>query len=326
MSGSRSILFGILLGTLFALGVLSSPAARAQSDYPSRPVRIVVPYAAGGSTDVFARLIGTRMGERLKQPFVVENKPGANGVIGAEFVAKAPADGYTLISSGAVVYSQAFLRNAPFEFLRDFTPVSLWYSGGLYLFVSAALPVRTVKEFIDYAKANPGKVNYGSPAPNTMLGMEMFRRAAGIDLTHVPYKGAAPTTTALLAGEVQITLDSLASYKSLVDAGRLRVLAVTANERASVLPNVPTLGESGITPIKAGFHGGVWAPTGTAPSIVDRLNQVVVEVMRLPDVQEPIRAAGMIPESSTPEVFRQRIQAETDFWMMAAKLTGYRPD
>jgi tripartite-type tricarboxylate transporter receptor subunit TctC len=326
MSGPRRVLIRIALGALATLAVLSSQATRAQSDYPSRPVRIIVPYAAGGSTDVFARLIGTKMGERLKQPFVVENKPGANGVIGAEFVARSPADGYTLISSGAVVYSPAFLRNAPFEFLRDFTPVSLWYSGGLYLFVSAALPVRTVKEFIDYAKANPGKVNYGSPAPNTMLGMEMFRRAAGIDLTHVPYKGAGPTTTALLAGEVQITLDSLASYKSLVDAGRLRVLAVTANERASVLPNVPTLAESGVTPLKAGFHGGLWAPTGTAQAIVERLNQVVIEVIRLPDVQEPIRAAGMIPESSTPGVFRQRIQAETEFWMTAAKVTGYRPD
>jgi len=303
-----------------------APAVMAQADYPSRPVRIVVPYPPGGTVDVFARIVGDKMGERLKQSFIVENKAGGNGIIGAEYALHAAPDGYTLLSSGAVVYSSAFVRNPPFDFLREFTPISQIYYGGLFFFVRADLPARNMKEFVDYARANPGKVNYGSPAPNTMLAMEVFKRQNNIDMLHVPYKGAGPTTAALLGGEVQVTLDTYTSYRSLVEAGKLRALAVTSDARAPALPGVPTLAEGGLPVLKAGSHGGFWAQAATPRDVVDKLNRAMVEVMKRPDVQEPLRASGVVPEGSTPEALRQAIVTEQEFWVSAAKTANYQPD
>jgi tripartite-type tricarboxylate transporter receptor subunit TctC len=308
------------------VALLASSTAAAQSDYPSRPVRMVVPYTTGGPADTVARLVAAKMGERLKQPVVVENRPGAGAMIGGEAVVRSAPDGYTILSVGGAVYSRVFVKSPPFEVMRDLVPVSRTYGGGLMLLVNGAVPARTLREFIDWAKANPGKVNFGHGAPNALLANEALKRRVGIDATAVAYKGAAPVAVALAAGDVHASMDSPLPYMPHMQSGKVRALAVGTDERLAILPDVPTMAEAGLPGYKAEFNGGIWVPAGTPRDIVDKLNAAIVEAVRSPEVQEPIRRAGLFAASSTPEGFRQIVQAEIDFWAAAAKLANFQPE
>jgi tripartite-type tricarboxylate transporter receptor subunit TctC len=323
---SLRMLASCMVSLLASLTMLVSSPAPAQSDYPNRAIRMVVPYAAGGSSDTVARLLAAKMGDRLKQPVVVENRPGAGALIGGEAVVRAAPDGYTILSVGGSVYSRVFVKNPPFELMRDLAPISRTYAGGLMLMVSGALPVRNVREFVDYAKANPGKLNYGYPATNVLLAMEAFKGRAGFDATDVAYKGAAPIATALSTGEVHVTIDSPLPYVGFIQSGRVRALAIASDQRLAMFQDVPTMSEAGVSGYKAEFNGGLWAPAATPQDIIAKLNAAVVEVVKLNDVQDPVRKAGMYTASSTPEGFRQIVQAEIDFWAQAAKAANFQPE
>ena len=311
---------------LLATGLAAGGALAAESDYPSRPIRLVVPYATGGSTDVLARLVAAKMGERLKQSMIVENKPGANAVIGGQIVARSAPDGYTLLSVGGSNYSSVMMKDPPIDIMKDFAPVGMIYYGAHFLMINADIPARTIREFITYTKANPGKVNFSSAAPNSMLAMELFKKAAGLEMVHVPYKGAGPAAVALLTGEVHATMNFLLAYQSYVESGKVRALAVAADERFPAAPSVPTMSEAGLPGFRIVYNGGLWAPAGTPRNVIEVLNRVVADIVKLQEVRDPILAGGLLPKSATPEAFRQAVQAEIEFWAGAAKLVGYKPE
>lgn len=309
-----------------AVALCAAGVAQAQSDYPNKPIRMVVPYAPGGPADTVARLIAGKMAERLKQPVVAENRPGAGALIGGEAVAKAAPDGYTILSVGGAVYSRVFVKNPPFEVMKDLTPISRTYGGGLLLLVNGQVPARTLKEFLEYAKANRGKLNYGHSASNSMLAMEAFKKMAGIEGTAIAYKGAAPVALALAAGDIQMAIDAPLPFMPHLQSGKVRALALGADQRMALLPDVPTMAEAGMPGYKAEFNGGLWAPAGTPREIIEKLNAAVVEAIKSNDVQEPVRKAGMFAASTTPEGFRQVVQGEIDFWAAAAKIANYQPE
>lgn len=297
----------------------------AQSEYPNRPIRMIIPYTVGGPADAVARLLASKMSDALKQPVIADNRPGANALIGGDVVVKSPPDGYTILSVGGAVYSRVFVKNPPFELMRDLAPISRTYAGGLLLFINAQVPARTVKEFVEYARANPGKLNFGHSASNSMLAMAAFNKLAGITGTLVSYKGGAPVALALAAGDIQGAMDSPLPYTPHLQAGKIRALAIASDQRLAILPEVPTMSEAGF-PYKAEFNGGLWAPAGTPRPIIERLNATVVDAVRSPDVVEAVRRTGSYAAGSTPEGFRQIVQAEIDFWADAAKTANFQPE
>jgi len=309
-----------------AVALCAAGGAQAQSDYPNKPIRMIIPYAPGGPADTVARLVANKMAERLRQPVVVENRPGAGALIGGEAVVKAAPDGYTILSVGGAVYSRVFVKNPPFELMRDLAPISRTYAGGLLLLINGQIPARTLREFIDYAKANRGKLNYGHGAPNAMLAMEALNRRGGIEGTPVAYKGAAPVALGLATGDIHMTMDAPLPYMPHILSGKVRAIALGSDQRMALLPDVPTMAEAGLPGYKAEFNGGLWAPTGTPRDIVERLNAAVVEAVKAPEVQDPVRRAGMFAASSTPEGWRQIVQAEIDSWAEAAKIAKYQPE
>jgi tripartite-type tricarboxylate transporter receptor subunit TctC len=314
-----------LMKLFLAGAMLLAGSAIAQTDYPSRPIRMIIPYTVGGPADTVARLLAAKMADALKQSFIADNRPGGNALIGGDVVVKSAPDGYTILSVGGAVYSRVFVKNPPFELMRDLAPISRTYAGGLLLFVNAQVPARTVKEFIDYARANPGKLNFGHSASNSMLAMAAFNKLAGITGTLVSYKGGAPVALALAAGDIQAAMDSPLPYMPHLQAGKIRALAIASDQRLATLSEVPTMNEAGF-PYKAEFNGGLWAPAGTPRLIIDRLNATVVEALKNPEVVEAIRRTGSYAASSTPEGFRQVVQGEIDFWADAAKTANFQPE
>jgi len=311
-----------------ALGLLAwfLAAGAALADYPDRPVRMVVPYAPGGPTDVVARIFGEQLNKQLSTSFIVENRPGANAVVGADMVAKAPADGYTLLFTGGSSLTPVFTRNLPFELMKAFTPVSLVYNGTLYIFLNADVPAKTLPELIAYSKANPGKVNYASNAGTVQILGAVMQKQSGMDILVVPYKGAGPATTAVVANESQFTITALQAFKPHVDAGKVRIIALLAKTRSPLTPDVPTVVESGHPELVAGFATGVWAPFGTPADAIAKLNRAINTVAAMPEVKERVRPlVGADPQGSTPEGFRQVVQDEINFYANAAKLANYEP-
>jgi len=303
--------------------VMFSPA-QAQDRFPSRPIRIVVGYSAGGGNDIFARLISTRMSERLGQPVVVENRPGAESAIAAELVARSPADGYTLLSgaSGPMTVAPAMhskLKYSP----KDFVPISIIGEYSLMLVVSSQMPVKSVKELIEYAKANPAKVNYSSTAPPFQLVTELFKQKTGTKFEHIPYKGGADAVNAVASGEVTMAINNVPTISIQLKSGRLRGLAVTTAERMPGWPEVPTMSEAGVTDMVFNLWIGLVAPAATPPAIVRRLQQEVAYAVRLPDTREKMRTLGITPVGNTSEEFGAIIAAELKRWTeiaTAAKL------
>ena len=318
-------------GWIAALLCAAALPAFGQSSWPAKPVRIVVPYPPGGPVDVSARLLAPKLQESLGQPFLVENKPGAGGNIGADFVAKSAPDGYTL-GMGAIAthaINPALMANVPYDPIRDFRHLALVVQVPNVLVVNPELPARSVKELIALAKAQPGKLDFasGSTGSTGHLAGELFKQMTGTYMVHIPYKGAPPAVADLLAGRVHLMFDNLASALPNVRAGKLRALAVTTMRRSSALPDLPTLDESGLKGFDMTTWWGLMGPAKLPPDVVQRLSVEILKAMDSADVRERLRAMGM--EGSpvrTPEQFTAFVEAEAKLYARLVKVSGAKPD
>ena len=311
-----------------ALVALTAPAA-AQT-YPVKPVRLVVPFPPGGSLDFAGRLIAQKLTETWNQPVVVENKPGAGGNIGADLVAKAPADGYTILLGALSTHAvnPSLYAKMPYDAAKDFAPITLIAVTPNVLVVNASSPVQNVKEFIAYTKANPGKLSFGSGSNGSAghLAGELYKVETGTDAVHIPYKGAAPATQALLAGDTQFMFDNLANAMAQVKGGKLRALAVTTAKRSSLAPELPTMAEAGLPGFDISTWYGLFAPAGTPPAIVARWNADVTRILNMPDVRARLVADGAEPAPNSPEQFAQFIAAELTKYARIVKVSGAKVD
>lgn len=313
----------------FAALAISCGAAFAQP-FPQRTVKLVVGFPPGGGVDIIARTISQALSDRLGQPVIVENRPGAGGNIAAELVAHAPADGYTLlVSAVSSLAISASLYKAPrYDLMKDLTPVAVVASVPNVLVVHPSIKVSNVKEFIAYVKANPGKVNFGSAGSGTTVHFagELFKSMASLDMVHVPYKGAAPAMADLLGGQVQVMFDFLSAAAPQIKSGKLRALAVTSTTRSPVLPNVPTIAEAGLPGYNVLGSFGVMAPTGTPVEVVSRLNREIAAVVNLPEVKEHLLSYAATPEQLSPAEFAQVLKAEVAKWAKIVDATGVKLD
>ena len=320
----RRAVTGAALAALAALAL--APAARAQQAYPNRPIRLVVPYPAGGTTDILARLAAMQLGERLGQSVVVDNRAGASGAIGASEVARAAPDGYTLLMATASSHgiNSALYRKLPYDAVKDFAPVTLLASTPNIIVVNPAVPARNLRELIALAKAQPGRLNFGSTSlgGSPHMSAELLKMQAGIDIVHVPYKGAAPMLADLLGGQVQIGFDNLPSTINFVNTGKVRAIAVTTPQRWPGAPDIPTVAESGVLGYEVSGWFGLLAPAGTPQAIRDTLQQALAAAVRQPDVAQRMLELGAQPIASTPEDFGRRIPLEVRKWQDVVKATG----
>ena len=288
---------------LLALALLVFASAALAQSYPSKPIRFVVGFPPGGSADPTARIVGAALAESLGQPVVVENRPGGDSAIGAEYVSRQAPDGYTLFfGSNSAMTAAVALKKAPlYDPLKDFSPIGLVGRATFFFDVPATEPAKTLQEFISYARANPGKLNYGTGNPLSILSNVQIMNAAGIEMVHVPYKGEGPLTPDLVAGRVQSAILSNPAGIELVKSGRLRALAVLADQRSGLLPDVPTFAEAGLPQITVRQWAGVYGPAKLPREIVERLNKEVTAVVKRPDVVAKMQTYGYAAESSTPE-------------------------
>jgi tripartite-type tricarboxylate transporter receptor subunit TctC len=321
--------------TITALLALALPCALwaggagAQS-WPSKPVRVVVPFAPGGTADTLGRLVAHSLGERFKENFVIENRGGAGGVVGSEIVAKAAPDGYTLVVSGVASHciAPALSKNFPFDPLRDFTHIALFGGPPGVLVVNPSLPATDLKQFIAYARAEKGKLAYGSPGNGTQghLIAEQLKQVTGIEMTHVPYKGASLAVSDLIAGHVMVTSTTLTTAASQIKSGRARALAVTSLKRVPDFPEIPTFAELGFPELTASIWFSLSGPAGMPPEIVNRLNAEVRRVLQLPDVRERLRPEGIEPGDLDPQQFTAFVAAELKRWAPVVRASGARAD
>jgi tripartite-type tricarboxylate transporter receptor subunit TctC len=306
--------FSALGARMLAWILLLASAHVSAASYPDHPIRLIVPFAAGGGNDTVARLVSQGLAAELGQPVVVENRPGAGGVVGAEAAARAPADGYTLFLGG--VGSHAINPNLhehlPYDSIKDFAPISLIASAPLILVVHPSVPAHSVRELVALAKAQPGRLNYASNGngSSSHLSAVMFASLTGVDMVHVPYKGLAPALTDLLSSQVQLMFSSVVAIVPQVKAGKLRALAVSSKERLSLLPDLPTVAEAGVPGYQSSSWYGILAPAGTPVEIVMRLNAALVKVIAQPDVRAALAKEGADPVGNSPEAFGAFIQAE----------------
>ena len=304
--------------------------ASAQSAYPNKPLRFIVPFAAGGPTDVLARVIGQKLGESLGQPVVVENRPGAGGNIASDYVAKAPPDGYTLIlgTVGTHAINASLYSKLPFDTARDFAPIALVASATIVMVVHQSVPAATVKEFVALAKSRPHPFSMASPGSGTPqhLAGELFKTVTAVDMAHIPYKGAAPALNDILGGQVSVGFVSLPAALPHVKAGKLRALGVTAAKRSVVAPDVPTIAESGAPGYEVENWYGVLAPAGTPREIVNRLNAEIIKLLHAKDVKELLNNQGFEVLQSTPDQFAAFSKTEFEKWAKLVKLSGATAD
>lgn len=312
----RALLVMLACSTLFGAGAVHGQG------FPSKPVRLIVPYPPGGLTDVVARLMGQRAGTLLGQPVVVENRPGASTIIGAELVAKSAPDGYTLLMAAntTLATNPMVFKSLPYK-VSDFVPVAIASRVPQILAAHPSVPVSSVQELVAYSKANPGKVTFatnGQGSSSHLLG-ELFKFLTGADMRDVPYKGSAPMLTALLAGEVGLSFDGMPNYVSHIQAGRLKGLGLFSDSRAQTIPNVPTFPELGYKEAALYYWFGVVAPSATPRSVVEKLNSVFNESLQTREVRDRVRAASAYVEPSTPEAFGALIKREADLWERVAR-------
>ena len=303
-----------------ALVALAASAAHAQN-YPTKPIRLVVGYSPGGGNDVMARIVAAKLQDRLGQPVVVENKAGAQSIIAAEFVAKAPPDGYTLLvaPSGPMTINPAIYSKLPYSPREDFAPVSLIAEFPLLLAVTAALPVKTMPELVAHAKARPGEANYASSAAPFQLAAELFNQKTGSKFVHVPFKGSGDAVAAVATGTVIMTISDAGPISAGLQGGTIRALAVTSAARHPAFSGVPTMTEAGIPDMVITLWTGIVAPAGTPAPIIKRLQEEIAEIMRLPDVRERYASLGIDAVSSTPEIYARRIADDIARWTAMAK-------
>ena len=318
-----------LLPPAALLLALVCAGAAAQTGYPSKPVRFIVPSAAGGGTDIIARALAQKLSESLGAQFVVDNRPGAGQMIGIEMAAKSPADGHTiLMAASTLAINPIMYKKVPYDPLRDFAPITQAASLANVLVVHPSLPVKSVAELIAYAKQRPGQLNFASAGIGTspQMSIELFKSMAGIDMVHIPYKGTSPGVVDLLAGQVSVMAPNLLTALPHIKAGKLRALAVTSAKRSEGLPEVPTIAESGLPGYDSTQWYGVLAPAGTSRGIVVRLHDEIVRALRAPEVMQRLAADGAEPVGSSPEEFAAFIKSEIDKWARVASAAGIRAE
>ena len=319
----------ILRAAVLAASALSCGIALAQA-WPAKTVRIVVPFAPGGTADTLGRLVAQKLGETFKESFVIENRGGAGGVVGSEIVAKAAPDGYTLVVSGVASHciAPALSKNFPFDPLRDFTHIALFGGPPGVLVVNPSVPAKNLKEFIAYAKKEGGRLAYGSPGNGTQghLIAEQLKQVAGIQMTHVPYKGASLAVADLIAGHVPVTSTTLTTAATQIRAGKAHALAVSSAKRVPDFPDLPTFSEQGFPELTASIWFSLSGPAGMPPEIVNRLNAEVRRILQVPDVRERLRLEGIEPSDLDPQQFSAFVAAELKRWAPVVRASGANAD
>ena len=319
---------GAIAAALAALAILAQiPHAQAQGDWPKQPIRILVGFAAGGSNDIIARIVGQKLSERLNTPVVIENRTGGNGNIAAEAVARAAPDGYTLGSAptGIMIHNLVLFEKLPYDPVKHFAPVGIVANYPMYLSVNAELPVKTVAELLAYAKANPAKANYGGTSGMFQLVSEHFKQRSGVHFEHIPFRSSAELVTALMSGQTMMSFIDPAPLMAHVRAGKVRVLAVTAATRSADAPDAPTMAEAGFPGMEAEAFSALVAPAGTPPAIVSRINAELGAIVKLPDVIERFKQLAANPFHNTPEEFAAFVAREIPRWRDIAQKAGIKP-
>jgi len=316
---------GLLLAALCSFGL-----ALAQSPFPSKPVRLIVTSPPGGSNDILNRIVGAKRGELLAQPVLSDNRPGASGFVAAEMVAKSAPDGYTLLAAteATLVANPLFFRNVPYDPQRDFAPVTIAVEIGYVLLVHPSVPAKSVEELIALARTAPGRLNYASSGNGSAfhIGMELFKRMAGVDIVHVPFKGSALSVNAMLAGEVQIMLNGTPNGVPLAKSGKLRALAVAGARRSPLAPELPTIAESGLPGYEMSGWFGTVAPAGTPAAVVAVLNREYVRALHVPEVRERLEGYGFEVVGNTPEEFASRMRSESQRLARVIRESGAKPE
>ena len=309
------------------LGLLVSVGVVAQ-DYPSKPLRMIVPFPPGGVTDIVARAVAAKLAIELGQSVVVENRAGASGVIGAEAGARSPADGYTLVMGNisTLAINPVTFAKLPYDPIASFDPISMVAIQPLIVAVHPSLPVKSLSELVQYAKSQPGKLNYGTAGSSIHLAVEFFSTAAGIKMNHIPYKGSAPALTDLIGGQVQVLFDPFSSIYPFVASGKVKALAVTTDKRSATAPTLPTVAESGYANFDVSSWQGIVVPAGTPKAVIQRLNREHVKVLSLPEVKERFAQYSAVTAASTPEQFSSYIKEENARWQKVAIDAGIKPE
>ena len=323
----RSVLLVVATAIALPLAALA-PLASAQ-EYPSKPVRIIVPFAAGGPADVYARVLAQRLQESLGQPFVVDDRPGGGSVIGTDAVAKSAPDGYTLLlMSNTHTVNESLMTNKPFVLMRDFVGVAPINYSDLLLAVHPSVKASTIAELIAEAKAAPGRMSYASSGPGTPYHMagELFKAMAGVDILHVPYKGSAGARTDLLGGQVQMMFDAVTVMSQHAREGKVKALGTSGTARSSVLPNVPTIAEAGVPGYEATIWLGLMAPKATPPAIIDKLNGEIRKIVSRQDVRDDWAKQGAVPMTMTPAEFARYLEQDIVKWERIVRISGAKPD
>ena len=309
------------------LGLLVSVCVSAQ-DYPSKPLRMIVPFPPGGVTDIVARAVAVKLAIELGQPVVVENRAGASGVIGAEAGARSPADGYTLVMGNisTLGINPVTFAKLPYDPIASFDPISMVAIQPLIIAVHPSLPVKSLSELVQYAKSQPGKLNYGTAGSSIHLAVEFFSTAAGIKMNHIPYKGSAPALTDLIGGQVQVMFDPFSSIYPFVASGKARALAVTTDKRSATAPTLPTVAESGYANFDVSSWQGIVVPAGTPKAVIQRLNRDLFKVLSTPEMKERFAQYSAVTAASTPEQFSSYIKEEIARWQKVAIDAGVKPE
>lgn len=297
--------------------------------YPSRPIKIVVPYGVGGPADIYARFIGARMQETIGQPVVVEDRPGAGSIVGTDYVAKSPPDGYTLLMmSNTHTVNETLIPKKPFDLMRDFAPITGVNYSDLLMVIHPSVPANNLKEFIALAKSKPGALNYASSGNGTPYHMagELFKAMAGVDIVHIPHKGSDGARNSILGGQVQMMFDAVPTMAANARAGKVKALATSGTKRSPVTPDVPTVAEAGVPGYESGIWLGLMAPAGTPRAVLERLNAEVNKIISSPDVKEAWAKQGAFPMSMSIEQFDKFLRAEIVKWAKAVKASGARAD
>ena len=318
-----------LLPLLASLSMFGAIAALAQPGYPTRPLRAVVAWPAGGAADLTARVTSQKLGEQLGQQVIVDNRAGASGAIGAGFVAKSAPDGYTVLAGGvSELVLNPQITKVPYDTLRDFSPVTPFAFGYYVMVIHPSLPARTVKAFVTLAKSRPGEIRYASGGTGTNLSLvaELFKTTSGIEIAHVPYKGGGPAGVAVMSGESQMMFSTIASVLPLVDSKRLAALAVTGPQRSPMLPQIPTFAESGVEGMDVGLWFALLAPAGTPTDIVARLNNEVVKLGASADYRAQLAKLGFEPFTATPEQSSRFLKTELERWGRVIRAADIKPE
>ena len=327
----RRVALRLLAGAAIAAATAAAPigSALAADNWPSKPITLVVPFASGGTTDIIGRAVGQRLGEALGQPVVIDNRPGAGGTIGGALVARANPDGYTfLLATVAHTMAPGIYKTLPYDFQKDLEPIGMVALTPNVLLVNPSIPARSVQELIAYIKANPGKVNYGSAGIGSTehLSGELFRAATGTDISHVPYKGGAPMMTDLIAGQIQMAIETSPSANPHVKSGKVKALAVTSARRSSAYPGVPTVAESGVPGYEVTTWYALMAPHGTPEPVRMRMSAELAKVLKQPDVQKRFDEQGVTAGDMTPPQLAAFIKTETAKWTKVAKESGAKAE